>query len=531
MNDSNSTSTTDFSDDDLPDIPLAQRLGLKPLTESTSNSALSGLKAVLHISSDEDELPPQSSATKTYQFVFPTSSSSSISSSSISSSLLKEKGDVALSNPKKTQTNKRSQFAFASSSSTSISSTSISSLLDEGESDKVLHKVLDQEETDPVLPVHKKMKTNKSDPLLKRKEKDEERQKREEEKLRKKLEKEKETAEKRAAAQRKKALKPGECQKGITVDLDTKLLESDFGGILLQEIQTLGAGTQIEPHPEGLANTIFFWRNEVGSSDPENRTLELFCIVYMTAKEYVSLVANSKNVKSGAATGSQSNTLLDFVREKDRKLKDVKLTLLLNGIEKHFRNVKTLQQRDYRQRVQGVTTNGGKTLAWSDVNRLDVEESKIELQLFHDVHVIQVETKEEMAAAVVRFSKSVAERPHKQMLQSHSGGLFSFCADAASTSVKPNSLGEGLLNAWRKQLTQFTLISDDVAAAVTAAYPAPRLLRNAYRDNPSPQLMLKDLNIRRGTGPLETSRKVGPELSKRIFQFFTAVTGDETIVM
>ena len=50
-----------------------------------------------------------------------------------------------------------------------------------------------------------------------------------------------------------------------------------------------------------------------------------------------------------------------------------------------------------------------------------------------------------MAAAVVRFTKSVAERPHKQMLQGHAGGLFSFCSDNAAASVKPNSIGEGLL--------------------------------------------------------------------------------------
>ena len=50
-----------------------------------------------------------------------------------------------------------------------------------------------------------------------------------------------------------------------------------------------------------------------------------------------------------------------------------------------------------------------------------------------------------MAAAVVRFTKSVAERPHKQMFQGHVGGLFTFCSDSAMTSVKPNSVGEGLL--------------------------------------------------------------------------------------
>ena len=56
-----------------------------------------------------------------------------------------------------------------------------------------------------------------------------------------------------------------------------------------------------------------------------------------------------------------------------------------------------------------------------------------------------VETKEQFAAAVVRFTKSVAERPYKQMLQGHAGGLFTFCSDSAMISIKPNAVGEGLL--------------------------------------------------------------------------------------
>ena len=73
----------------------------------------------------------------------------------------------------------------------------------------------------------------------------------------------------------------------------------------------------------------------------------MFCIVYLTAKEFVSLVANGKNEKAGlSAPGA---TLKTLIAGKTAKLKDVKLTLIIDGIEKHFRNVKTLQQREYRQ--------------------------------------------------------------------------------------------------------------------------------------------------------------------------------------
>ena len=81
-------------------------------------------------------------------------------------------------------------------------------------------------------------------------------------------------------------------------------------------------------------------------------TLQLFCIVYLTAKEFVSLIANGKNEKAGL-TAAGSATLNTFIAEKTAKLKDVKLTLIIDGIEKHFRNVKTLQNREYNQVSSG----------------------------------------------------------------------------------------------------------------------------------------------------------------------------------
>ena len=81
--------------------------------------------------------------------------------------------------------------------------------------------------------------------------------------------------------------------------------------------------------------------------------------MYLTAKEFISLVANGKNEKAGLPpTGATVKTL---IAEKTAQLKDVKLTLIIDGIEKHFRNVKTLQNREYRQvrEMLGFLGGGG----------------------------------------------------------------------------------------------------------------------------------------------------------------------------
>jgi len=497
MGDFATSSTEELSDDDLPDVPLMQRIAQQN-TANGSKSSATGFKQKSKPSHDppvatsEDVRQSSWDGNGTPQSTLPSRvPSTSIPPSSrvppsfaleISDDDDDEDDDFPLI-PTKVR-----KMADANAPSKSVASSSSVRFVPPSSSSSSTSICSGTSSTDLSAP------TNVVTANDKKLAKQEEKRRKEEEKLQKKLEKEREAANKKAEAQRKKALKPGEAPKCIVVDLDAKLLEAQFGGLLLQEIQALGAGTQIEPHPVGLSDTIFFWRRDPVSMDnvsgendnDENKTLELFCIVYLTAKEFVSLVANGKNEKAGITPASGLLSPRQFVESKAAKLKDVKLTLIIDGIEKHFRNVKTLQQREYRQRVNGQKS--GMTAVWTDVSRLDVEESKIELQLFHGVHVVQVETKEEFAAAVVRFTKSVAERPHKQMVQGHAGGLFSFCADNSATSVKPNAIGEGLLKAWKKQLTQFTLISDDVANAVVAAYSSPQLLRSGFRSSPNPSV-------------------------------------------
>ena len=41
-------------------------------------------------------------------------------------------------------------------------------------------------------------------------------------------------------------------------------------------------------------------------------------------------------------------------------------------------------------------------------------------------------------------------------------------------------------------------------------------------NNKDGSLLLADIPVRRGVGPLVSSRRIGPELSKRIHTFFTS---------
>lgn len=147
-------------------------------------------------------------------------------------------------------------------------------------------------------------------------------------------------------------------------------------------------------------------------------------------------------------------------------------------------------------------------------------------QLQTDVMVYLLETSEELAEFVRTFSKAVAEKPAKKdRLQT------AFFDDGVST-VKVDKNGQGLLKVWKQQLLQFKNISPDIADAIVQAYPSPHLLMEAYRkcnDSNEQEQLLENIVVKRGAGVLETSRRVGKEMSRRIHTFVTSSNPNKVI--
>ncbi|XP_047739465.1 crossover junction endonuclease EME1-like [Hyalella azteca] len=102
---------------------------------------------------------------------------------------------------------------------------------------------------------------------------------------------------------------------------------------------------------------------------------------------------------------------------------------------------------------------------------------------------------------------------------------FAWYAEGSNVCpVRINSDGVGLLKLWQQQLRQFTNVGLETAQAIARAYPAPRLLIQAYEGLPAAEAaqLLADIAVVRGAGPCMTTRKLGKELSKKIYTFFTS---------
>ncbi|NXD13656.1 EME1 endonuclease, partial [Nothocercus nigrocapillus] len=147
----------------------------------------------------------------------------------------------------------------------------------------------------------------------------------------------------------------------------------------------------------------------------------------------------------------------------------------------------------------------------------------VDLLLQTNVQVRLAENLEVLAEFVSMFTKAVAEAPYKRERENTG---FSFCIEnVGCRGVKVDSTGKGLLEVWKRQIQQFNRVSLDMAEAIVSAYPSPQLLVQAYSKCSSEEEqenMLANIIVRRGEGVTATTRRIGPELSRRIYLQMTS---------
>uniref|UniRef100_A0A8C7EAR8 Essential meiotic structure-specific endonuclease 1 n=1 Tax=Nothoprocta perdicaria TaxID=30464 RepID=A0A8C7EAR8_NOTPE len=151
------------------------------------------------------------------------------------------------------------------------------------------------------------------------------------------------------------------------------------------------------------------------------------------------------------------------------------------------------------------------------------KQALVDLLLQTNVQVRLAESPEELAEFVSMFTKAVAEAPYKRERENTG---FSFCVEnEGCRGVKVDRTGKGLLEVWKRQIQQFNRVSLDMAEAIVSAYPSPQLLVQAYSKCSSEEEqenMLANIVVRRGEGVTATTRRIGPELSRRIYLQMTS---------
>ncbi|NXN34136.1 EME1 endonuclease, partial [Nycticryphes semicollaris] len=147
----------------------------------------------------------------------------------------------------------------------------------------------------------------------------------------------------------------------------------------------------------------------------------------------------------------------------------------------------------------------------------------VDLQICKQVQVSFFESSEELGEFATMFTKAVAEAPFKR--ERENMGFSFYLEKRWCSGVRVDRSGKGLLEVWKRQIQQFNRVSREMAEAIVAAYPSPQLLNQAYSRCSSEQErenMLADIPVHRGDGVTATSRRIGPELSRRIYLQMTS---------
>ncbi|XP_053850565.1 crossover junction endonuclease EME1 isoform X2 [Vidua macroura] len=314
----------------------------------------------------------------------------------------------------------------------------------------------------------------------------------------KRREQEEEKERKRAVAKMLKAQRPGECQKYITVVLDPVILQVEGGEQILSALQAANYSCVFENHAVPCSIT---WRRKIVTSQNADGCAE-----------------------------KQKETLQSYVSHMMEKMPGRILALAVVGVENYFRSLQVQPKQRLRQTAaSGNQEKRGKRSkkevkdSGLDLSRMDVKEALVDLQLSTQVQISIFESSEELGEYATMFTKAVAEAPYKR--ERENTGFPFYLEKDCCRGVKVDSSGKGLLKVWKRQIQQFNRVSSEMAEAIVSAYPSPQLLIQAYERCSSDQErenMLANIPVHRGEGVTATSRRIGPELSRRVYLQMTS---------
>ncbi|XP_077357978.1 essential meiotic structure-specific endonuclease subunit 2 isoform X2 [Festucalex cinctus] len=312
-------------------------------------------------------------------------------------------------------------------------------------------------------------------------------------KEREKQEKRKQQQKRKEAAQHLNSLKPENYLKCLTVCIDPALLQQQGCDVLLGTLSSFDWRYSIQQQP--FTNSITWTRDVPQAEDGEGTVAEDQLVQLLSPSEFLDVAMSVKKMIDNEGEESVCPIMKGLNQDAGKVA-----TLLV-----------TLSQTEYRRHALGETFQskyGG-----------DIEEILVYLQLDKNISVFFVDGWQEVTDHVCAVTKSLSKRPLKQLTEQSE---LPFCVDGSwASGVRVEKDGCGLKQVWSKQIQQLNRVSQATASCVTATYPSPQLLLQAYKAASSEEerkKLLADLAVK-GEGK---DRRVGPEISTRVYRCLTA---------
>ncbi|XP_055460466.1 probable crossover junction endonuclease EME2 isoform X2 [Psammomys obesus] len=296
-------------------------------------------------------------------------------------------------------------------------------------------------------------------------------------------------------------------------DSDTEAILEDAGSdILMEALGTLGCECRIEPQHQARS---LQWSVVRPDPAPSNVPLE----ARVENEQEQLLLLEPQEFLQGAMQLTQITDSPCSMPWLSPKSPSCLSHLAVIGLDAYLWSHQPSSQKTW-QLKKSKEAHAKVAIRWPEV-----EEALVLLQLHANLDVLLVASWQELSQYVCAFTKALSQRPSKQYRDSQA---FSFCtAGHWASGQQVTKDGSGLRGVWWRQIRQFNRVSPAVADAVVTAFPSPRLLQQALMDCSTEQErlnLLADLPVKahRGRQP----RRVGPDLSRRIYIFLTTTNPD-----
>ncbi|XP_050293506.1 crossover junction endonuclease EME1 [Anthonomus grandis grandis] len=372
-----------------------------------------------------------------------------------------------------------------------------------------------EEQSEPLVPV-KKLKTKKStaEKTNEKLEKELTKAAKVREREQKKLEKENEKQLKNALRVIDSCTKPDQCIQYMIVNIDDSIDAKSYSKVIKTGLKNEGYTYRVSKQ---VVPNVISWTRKVPSLKnmllQNTEQLEKKYLLIMDTPDFINHIAN--------------DTLIAHIQSLIHMPQIEHLTVAILGLPRYYKYLRNEKNRDFKALVAETSSNKTKNVEFKDlpdIQKKEIEKTLVELQIFcKNIYVRLVERYEDLAVFVAECSKSVALIPYKLARSESFQQQNEFFAINNRDCIKVDSHGNGLGRLWNQFLRMFPLVNLETAEAITSAYPTMNALIQAYKQCETPEegeKMLQDLPVRRAAGPLGAQRRLGPELSKKVYKFF-----------
>ncbi|XP_066583521.1 crossover junction endonuclease EME1 isoform X1 [Prorops nasuta] len=324
---------------------------------------------------------------------------------------------------------------------------------------------------------------------------------------------------KKAQLENEKNLKPGECIKAMEVVIDEGIINFPFYNEIALTLRNNKISYTICPQ---LIPNCITWKRNIQENFVDEKNEIQVTIVPQIEKQAIVIWDWKETIKK-IADKSFNACVSNF-----RILKpDHTFTLIIYNIQKYFSYLsKEIDNRNSKR------INTKEKESYPNISRKQVDMCLTQIQIIANCNTRLIENSQDLTSMLYQYTKAIAETPSRlQKKQNIEQSFDWYVSGDKKGTIIVDKFGNGLKRLWQQQLCQFNLTSLEIAEAIYSVYSSPMELVSAYEQCTEDKgaKLLKDLPIRRAAGPLTTVRRIGPELSKKIYMMFTVLQGEKML--